>query len=69
MESIRRFRQFVEDSWKELKRTSWPSQSEVVGTTTVVLLVTLMIALYLGVVDLFLAKIQSLVLFGGGSGA
>ena len=65
VESVKQFRQFLDDSWKELKRTSWPSRNEVYGTTLVVILVTVLIALYLGVVDLILAYIQQWLIFGG----
>ena len=63
MTSIGKTRQFVEDVWKELKRTSWPSKQEVYGTTLVVIVATIIVAVYLGVVDLVLAALQRLVLF------
>jgi len=63
MTSIGKARQFVGDSWKELKRTSWPSKQEVYGTTLVVIIATIIVAVYLGVVDLVLAALQKLVLF------
>ncbi|UCF66819.1 MAG: preprotein translocase subunit SecE [Acidobacteriota bacterium] len=62
-----RFQGFLQDVWKELKRTSWPSRREVYGTTLVVVVVTGIIAAYLGIVDLILARLQALVLFGSGS--
>ncbi|RMG45633.1 MAG: preprotein translocase subunit SecE [Acidobacteria bacterium] len=61
MSTWRTFRTFVEDSWKELKRTSWPSRKEVVGTTVVVVLFTVVVAAYLSLVDSILAAIWSLV--------
>ena len=36
MQQLKRFRQFVTEVWAELKKTTWPSQSEVYGTTLVV---------------------------------
>ena len=55
MESIRKFRQFIDDTIGELKRTSWPSRPEVYGTTLVVVVAVIIIAAYLWVVDLVLA--------------
>jgi preprotein translocase SecE subunit len=55
-----RFRAFIDDTIKEMKRVSWPSREEVQGTTLVVVIV----ALYLGVVDAVLGYISRLVLFG-----
>lgn len=55
MESIRKFRQFIDDTIGELKRTSWPSRPEVYGTTMVVVVAVIIIAAYLWVVDLVLA--------------
>jgi len=63
MGSIGKSRQFLNDVWKELKRTSWPSKQEVYGTTLVVIVATVIVAVYLGVVDLVLAALQKLVLF------
>jgi preprotein translocase subunit SecE len=67
VESLRRFRAFVQDSWKELRRTSWPSRNEVYGTTLVVILVTMLIAIFLGVVDLVLAQLARLLLGTAGA--
>ncbi len=63
MASIAGMRQFITDVTKELKRTSWPSQQEVIGTTGVVIVAVLIVAVYLGVVDVVLAKLQQLLLF------
>ena len=63
MNSIARFRQFVEDVAKELKRTTWPSKQEVYGTTLVVVVAVLIVAAYLGLVELVLATLQQWVLF------
>ena len=56
MEKLRRFRQFVIEVWAELKKTTWPSQHEVYGTTLVVIVTVLICAFFLWVVDLILNK-------------
>ncbi len=68
MESLRRLKRFLEDVWKELKKTSWPSKKEVYGTTLVVVVAVLIVALYLGIVDVVLAFLLRRVLpFGAAS--
>ncbi len=47
---------FLTDVKGELKRTTFPSQREVKGTTTVVIITVFIFGLYLWVVDTFLFK-------------
>ena len=56
MQQLRRFRQFVTEVWAELKKTTWPSQNEVYGTTLVVIVTVLICAFFLWVVDLILNR-------------
>ncbi len=59
-----RFRTFIDDTVKEMKRVSWPSREEVQGTTLVVVICVVIVAVYLGVVDAVLGLISRVVLFG-----
>jgi len=56
VERLRKFKQFLVEVWAELKKTTWPSQQEVYGTTVVVIVTVIICALYLWIVDLFLNK-------------
>ena len=56
MDQIRRLRQFLTEVWSELKKTTWPSRTEVYGTTVVVIVTVFACALYLWIVDIFLSK-------------
>ncbi len=56
MERFRRLRQFLIEVWAELKKTSWPAQQEVMGTTVVVIVTVLICATFLWVVDLLLDR-------------
>ena len=58
MESLKRFKQFVIETWAELKKTSWPERKEVSGTTVVVIVAVLICAAYLFVVDFILREIM-----------
>ena len=48
-------KQFYTDVRSEMKKVSWPGRQEVVGTTIVVIVVSLFFGLYLGLVDYLLA--------------
>jgi preprotein translocase subunit SecE len=48
-------KQFYADVRSEMKKVSWPSRQEVVGTTIVVVVAVFFFGLYLGLVDYILA--------------
>jgi len=50
-------RQFLADAKVELKKVTWPTKKELLSTTAVVIVLVLLIAFYLGIVDLGLVKI------------
>jgi preprotein translocase subunit SecE len=53
---------FVAEVKAEVKKVTWPTRTEALGGTAVVVVVVLIMALFLGVVDAILAKIvQSLI--------
>ncbi len=45
------FREFLVDVRKEAGKVSWPARDEVVGTTTVVIVYTVVVGVFLFVVD------------------
>ncbi len=47
---------FVADVVNELKKVSWPSRAETIRLTTIVIIVSLIIGLYVGIIDILLAK-------------
>ena len=63
-------KQFYADVRSEMKKVSWPSRQEVVGTTIVVIVAVFFFGLYLGAVDQLLGLGMSWVLrhFGVGTG-
>ena len=50
-------RQFLFDAKVELKKVTWPTKKELLSTTAVVIVLVILIALFLGIVDLGLVKI------------
>lgn len=54
--------QFLSEVKGEVKKVTWPSKKEAMGGTAVVLVVVLLMALFLGLVDLLLSKIVEVLL-------
>lgn len=48
--------QFLREVKVEIKKVTWPTRKEIIASTAVVLLTTIIIAAYLGLVDLLLSK-------------
>jgi preprotein translocase subunit SecE len=49
-------REFFRDTAGEMKKVTWPARNEVVGTTTVVIVATIVFALFLWGCDLLFYK-------------
>jgi preprotein translocase subunit SecE len=52
---------FFQESFAELKKVTWPGRDEVVSSTKVVLVSTIVIAAVLGLVDFILVKLVDLI--------
>ncbi len=59
---IQAFGQYFEDAKTELGKVSWPTRKEVKATSLAVLALVVIMSLFLGVVDIILAKIVELIL-------
>ena len=46
---------------QELGKVAWSSRQELIGATAVVIVVTLIMAVYIGVIDLVLSKALSVI--------
>ena len=62
MEFLGRIQQFFREVASEFRRVNWPSRAEVVRSTVVVLAVVVVLALYLGAVDVGLSKVVGVIL-------
>jgi preprotein translocase subunit SecE len=49
--------QFLSEVKNEVNKVTWPSRKEAMGGTAVVLVVVFFMAVFLGLVDVFLSKI------------
>ena len=66
MEQIKRIfqkvMQFLNEAKTELKRVTWPSPKQTLASTSVVIIIVFIVAIYLGIVDYVLAKLVKLIL-------
>jgi len=59
---IKRIREFFDGVVFEMKKVSWPAWGELKGSTIVVLILSLILSVFLFVVDLILSKVVHLIL-------
>jgi preprotein translocase subunit SecE len=53
---VTRIRRFIDESWSELKKVSWPTRPQVVNLTVLVLAVSLIVGVYITVFDAIFAR-------------
>ncbi len=54
--------QFLREVKNELKKVTWPSRKQTMGSTVVVIVLVLIISIFLGVVDIGLSKLVQTIL-------
>jgi preprotein translocase subunit SecE len=59
---LTRIREFVQDVLVEFRKVTWPSRQELINSTTVVIVVTVVLAFFLGGVDIALTKLVERIL-------
>lgn len=52
---------FTKDIVEELKKVTWPSRKETIRLTLIVIGISLIIGLYIGIIDILLTKLLELV--------
>lgn len=55
-------RDFVVEAWQELKKVTFPTRKETLGSTAVVLFLVAVISIFLGLVDFGLSRLVSFVM-------
>ena len=59
---LRQFKDFFEESKAEIKKVVWPTRKETIATSIAVVIFTVVVAVFLGLVDLGLSKLVSIIL-------
>ena len=54
--------QFLTQAKAELKKVTWPTRKQTLASTGVVMVIVAIMALYLGIIDLILAKLVKIIL-------
>lgn len=57
-----KIKRFVKEVKMELAKVSWLSKQQLAGSTVVVIVVSLLLAIFIGVIDKFLSVIMSFIL-------
>lgn len=50
--ALQKIRQYITDSYQELKRVVWPTRSQMVSHTIIVIVFSVAVAVFLGALDL-----------------
>ena len=59
---VTRIREFVQEVLAEFRKVTWPSRDELINSTSIVIVVTVVLAFFLGVVDIGLTKMVERIL-------
>jgi preprotein translocase subunit SecE len=59
---VARIREFVQEVLAEFRKVTWPSRQELMNSTTIVIVVTVVLAFFLGGVDIALSKVVERIL-------
>ena len=62
MSAFSRLNEFLQSAMVESKKVTWPSRQELINSTTVVIAVTVVLAFFLGGVDIALTKLVERIL-------
>ena len=54
---MKRIRQFIKESWSELKKVSWPNRTQVRNLTVLVFVISFITGLYITIADTFFTEI------------
>jgi len=62
MITIAQAKQFFSEARQELKKVTWPSKQQTMNSTWVVIVVTAILAVFMGIVDMGLARAIGLIM-------
>jgi preprotein translocase subunit SecE len=57
---VKRFRQFIKESWSELKKVTWPNRIQVRNLTVLVFVISFVVGAYITVIDFGFTKMIEL---------
>lgn len=57
---IEKITKYFNDTIQELRKVAWPSRDELIGSTIVVVVMSLLVSIFIGVVDQVLNKLVNI---------
>jgi preprotein translocase subunit SecE len=61
MSPFAKIKKFIGEVKQELGKVSWSSRQELIGATGVVIAITAILAVFIGIIDLALSKVLSMI--------
>ena len=58
---LQRIRRFIDESWSELKKVTWPTREQTLNLTFLVFLVSFVVGVFISVFDFFFTQSLDLV--------
>jgi preprotein translocase subunit SecE len=55
-------KKFFIDAYQEMHKVAWPSKQELTGSTIVVVVMSVIVSIFIGIVDLILNKLVNLLM-------
>ncbi len=62
---LKKIEKYFKETAAELRRMTWPTKDELVGSTIVTVVVSLIVAIFIGIVDWILVRAMTFVFTGG----
>ncbi len=62
MKIFEKITNFITEVKVEMQKVSWSTKEELIGSTTVVIVSTLLLAMFIGVVDIILSRFVGLII-------
>ncbi|MDD5635917.1 MAG: preprotein translocase subunit SecE [Atribacterota bacterium] len=53
---------FIKEARAELKKVTWPNRKQLVSSTIVVMITVVLVAIFLGIVDLIFSRVVTIIL-------
>ncbi|NLL62551.1 MAG: preprotein translocase subunit SecE [Candidatus Atribacteria bacterium] len=53
---------FIKEARAELKKVTWPNRKELISSTIVVMVAVVLVAIYLGLIDLLFSRVVAIIL-------
>jgi len=62
---FKKIEKYLKETAAELRRMTWPTKDELIGSTIVTVVVSLIVAIFIGIVDWILVRAMTFLFSGG----